>query len=274
MSKMAADWFAGRETATAMGIYVNSWPLGIAIALLVMPLAGPAVGVQGAYLIAVAGTIGAAALLVVFYRPPADVVPPGSARAVPAGWPALAVVFAGLVWGLFNGALSLVFSFGNTVLAERGWSLAAAGAATSLVLWLTFVSVAFGGMAADRSGRPGVAVIGSALAFAGLLVAATRTDASLAVFAALGLVCGLGAGPIMAMPTRVLTPTTRAVGMGGFWTIFYGVIVVAPWLGGRAAAGAGSAAAAFDLGALLLVLACAAYGGFVLAARRTRSDAS
>jgi MFS family permease len=33
MSKMVTDWFAGREIATAMGIFVNSWPVGIAIAL-------------------------------------------------------------------------------------------------------------------------------------------------------------------------------------------------------------------------------------------------
>jgi MFS family permease len=34
MSKMVTDWFAGREIATAMAIYVNSWPFGIAIALM------------------------------------------------------------------------------------------------------------------------------------------------------------------------------------------------------------------------------------------------
>ena len=33
MSKMVADWFAGKEIATAMAIFVNSWPVGIALAL-------------------------------------------------------------------------------------------------------------------------------------------------------------------------------------------------------------------------------------------------
>jgi MFS family permease len=41
MAKMVTDWFAGREIATAMGIYVNSWPVGIAAALVILPaLAG------------------------------------------------------------------------------------------------------------------------------------------------------------------------------------------------------------------------------------------
>lgn len=37
MSKMVQDWFAGREIATAMGIFVNSWPIGIAAALVILP---------------------------------------------------------------------------------------------------------------------------------------------------------------------------------------------------------------------------------------------
>ncbi len=35
--KMVADWFAGKETATAMGIIGNSSPAGIALALVTIP---------------------------------------------------------------------------------------------------------------------------------------------------------------------------------------------------------------------------------------------
>src|SRR5580658_2986543 len=31
MTKIVADWFAGKEIATAMAIFVNSWPAGIAL---------------------------------------------------------------------------------------------------------------------------------------------------------------------------------------------------------------------------------------------------
>ena len=37
MTKMVADWFAGKEIATAMAIFVNSWPAGIALSLLTLP---------------------------------------------------------------------------------------------------------------------------------------------------------------------------------------------------------------------------------------------
>ena len=37
MSKMITDWFEGKEIATAMATFVNSWPAGIALELVVQP---------------------------------------------------------------------------------------------------------------------------------------------------------------------------------------------------------------------------------------------
>src|SRR5262249_29252905 len=34
VTKMVADWFAGREIVTAMGILISSWPLGLALGLM------------------------------------------------------------------------------------------------------------------------------------------------------------------------------------------------------------------------------------------------
>jgi len=41
MSKMVTDWFAGKEIATAMAIFVNSWPVGIALCLFLVPALQP-----------------------------------------------------------------------------------------------------------------------------------------------------------------------------------------------------------------------------------------
>jgi MFS family permease len=62
MTKIVADWFAGKEIATAMAIFVNSWPAGIALALLTLPLIGTAYGVAAVHL-AVAVLIGIAFIL-------------------------------------------------------------------------------------------------------------------------------------------------------------------------------------------------------------------
>ena len=45
MTKMVTDWFAGKEIATAMAIFVNSWPAGVAVSLLALPLIGTTYGV-------------------------------------------------------------------------------------------------------------------------------------------------------------------------------------------------------------------------------------
>src|SRR3981189_3808675 len=50
LTQMLTDWFAGKEIATAMAIFVNSWPAGIAISLLVTPLVGTQFGVSAAHL--------------------------------------------------------------------------------------------------------------------------------------------------------------------------------------------------------------------------------
>jgi MFS family permease len=40
MTKMIADWFVGREIVTAMAILVASWPLGLALGLLLFTPVG------------------------------------------------------------------------------------------------------------------------------------------------------------------------------------------------------------------------------------------
>lgn len=64
-SKMVADWFAEREIATAMALFLNSWPFGIAVALLALPSLGVAEGYKAVFFLA-ADLVGAAALLLAF----------------------------------------------------------------------------------------------------------------------------------------------------------------------------------------------------------------
>jgi MFS family permease len=87
------------------------------------------------------------------------------------------------------------------------------------------------------------------------MIALSRSDAVLASVVALGLVCGLPAGPIMSLPARALQPATRAIGMGIFYTVYYAAMMLGPVIGGACAKWSGNAAAAFDFGAAV-VLAC------------------
>jgi len=150
----------------------------------------------------------------------------------------------------------MLFAFGPAMLAERGWSIAAAGSTVSLALWLVAVSVPVGGYIADYFKRPITVIVIGCLVFAALMLAVTRLAAVLPIVIALGIVGGLPAGAIMSLPTRVLAPETRAVGMGIYFTVFYLGMVAGPFVGGLVGGSMGTSAATFDLGAFLLLSAC------------------
>lgn len=166
----------------------------------------------------------------------------------------MAVMVAGLIWGLFNVGFAIIFSFGPTMLVERGWTIAQAGSVISVVLWLAVFSVPFGGYIADRLKRPQSVLLMGSIVFAGLMLCFAHTGAVIASVIALGLVSGQPAGPVMSLPARVLRPANRALGMGIFYTIYYGAMMLGPVAGGMAAKWTASAAAAFDFGALVLAI--------------------
>ncbi|EJN10452.1 arabinose efflux permease family protein [Bradyrhizobium sp. YR681] len=239
LTKMGTDWFAGKEIATAMAIFVNSWPAGVAISLLVLPAIGTAYGAGAVFLSA--GALTAIGIgLILFYQPPpgATAGAAGSGRLDPVAL--LAVIVAGAIWGLYNVGFAMIFSFGPSLLVERGWSIAAAGSAISVVMWLSVISVPSGGYLADR-GKPLVLTIAASLAVAGLLAWLSRSDAVITILVLIGLVGGFPAGPIMSLASRVLVPETRAIGMGVFYTLFYAAMMAGPAVAGRLAKSAGTA---------------------------------
>ncbi len=254
LTKMTTDWFAGREIATAMGILINSWPTGIGLSLLTLPAIGTAGGAPAVF-VAVCIVVGIGMALMLLYRPPEVSVAPATASARLDPQTATAVMVAGAIWGFFNVGFAMILSFGPSLLVERGWTVAAAGSVISLGLWISAVSVPVGGLLADRTGRPLILLVAGSVLLAGLLVLLTQSSAVIAIMIVMGVVSGQPAGPIMSLPARVLAPQTRAIGMGLFLTIFYGAMMLGPILAGRLAGWTGTAAAALDLGAAV-VLAC------------------
>jgi MFS family permease len=263
LTKMLTDWFAGKEIATAMAILVNSWPFGIAVCLLALPWLGTHYGVSAAQLGVSAFIACGFVLLATLYRPPADVAITSTATAGRLGRHAtFAAITAGLIWGLFNVGFAMIVSFGPSLLVEHGWSIAEAGSTISLVLWISVVSVPLGGLLADRTGSPGTIVVASAIVTAILMVLLPRSGTVVSLVIALGLITGLPAGPIMSLPARVLQPQTRAIGMGVFFTMFFGCMMLGPVVGGALAKSAGSTAAAFDFGAAMILLCPVLLWGF------------
>ena len=111
MSKMVMDWFEGHEMATAMSIFINSWPAGIALALVVQPSVAGYGGVFLSFgLESMLAIVGFFALLLFYHAPERITGPDTSQSKFPTGQTLLAVISGGIVWGLFNGAVGIVFS--------------------------------------------------------------------------------------------------------------------------------------------------------------------
>ena len=269
MTKMVTDWFAGKEIATAMAIFVTSWPVGIATSLLTLPTIGTVYGVSAAYL-SVAALIGLGIpLLAVGYRSPSIAAAAPSAASRLDRNTLFAVIIAGLIWGIFNIGFTMIFSFGPTLLVERGWSITAAGSAISVVLWLAALSGIAGGFLADWTKRPQSVLVTGCVLFALLMLMLSRSAAVIPIVIAIGAISALPAGPIMSLPARVLQPQTRAIGMGIFFTVFYAPMMLGPAIAGAIAKWTGSAAAALDFGtAALLVCPILLWGFSRLASAR------
>jgi MFS family permease len=254
MTKMVTDWFAGKEIATAMAIFANAWPGGIALALLLLPPIGAESGLTIALLAASAYALAGLVLLGLVYHPPADAVAIAGRGQRPKGVVLSAVLVAGLIWGFYNLAFGMIFAFGPKLLIERGWTLVGSGQTAGLVMALAVVSVVAGGLLADRTGRPDAVIVVGALVLAAAMTVCARTS-NVQLFLALGLLSGLPAGAVLSLPARVLSPQTRAIGMGLFFTMFYLAVGVGPMIAGRVAAMTGTVATTFDFGVGLL-LAC------------------
>jgi MFS family permease len=271
MTKMVADWFAGKEIATAMAIFVNSWPAGVALSLVTLPSIATGYGLNAVHLF-VAALTAAGIVLTFAYQPPPNAAAAATSSARLDLKTLTAVMVAGTIWGLFNVGFAVIFSFGPTMLVERGWTIAKAGSVISIVLWIAVISVPMGGIVADRLKRPQSILVAGSIVFAGLMLCLAHTDAIILSVILLGLVSGQPAGPVMSLPSRVLEPANRAIGMGVFYTLYYATMMLGPIIGGAAAKWTGSAAAAFDVGALVLVICPLLLWAFNAIARKAHPE--
>ncbi|WP_270933784.1 MFS transporter [Falsiroseomonas oryzae] len=223
MAKMVTDWFAGRrEIVLAMAVFVNSFPIGVGFATLLLgPLAVAAGWSAG---LAATAALAMAALLLVglgYVKHPNDggtVAPAGRISATEV----VLVCIAGAIWGIFNGAFAVMFGFAPSFLTAEGQSVAQAATTIGAATWLSVLSVQAGGMLAQSLRRPAVLLAVGALGWALCLVGLAQVSLPPgAVLLAAGLMMGLPVGVVMAMPAQALRPESRSVGMGLFYTWLY-----------------------------------------------------
>jgi predicted MFS family arabinose efflux permease len=260
MTKMVADWFARREIVTAMSLFVVSWPLGIALGLLVLAPLGTAYWWSTAMHLGAAGALVALVLVALLYRDP-----PGAAPAAPAKlvinlkareW--FLVSVAGAIWALYNVAYIVLVSFAPAYFITRDYSLREASWIVSVIGWGLLATIPASGYLAERFRLPNTVMI---IAFVIAIAAAAALPFStspVAVFLLIALAFGLPGGLIMALPPQVLRPESRAAGLGVYFTWYYVGMALLPGLAGMSRDVTGSPAAPilFASATMLAALGC------------------
>ena len=252
--KTLADWFEGREVATAMGIMLSGWPVGIALALLALSPLAESAGWQAAMHASAGLCVLALVVLLALYRPVAATGEAGELHpAVPPRREMLLVLAGGSVWTVYNVAYICYLTFGPVLFVERGLSVMEAGFAVSASSWASMIAVPLGGYLADRLQRPRLVVGLSCLAAALCFLALPSIQAPYLLSILLGFVAAAPAGVLMATVTGVMQPRYRAQGNGIFYAVFYGGMGIAPALAGWSADLSGTASAPIYLAAMVLL---------------------
>jgi MFS family permease len=243
MSKMITDWFAGREIRLAMAVFANSFPIGVGLALLSLGAAAEAFRWPVAFHATAAAAFASLLLLAFVYRPHLNDGKASAAGSSRISRHEIALVsLAGAIWGIYNGAFGIMFGFAPNLLVQAGLTVGAAGSLLSLAAWLIVASVQIGGIVSQRWGHP-IALMLAGVGGWGLGLLMLPTVDPMPVVIMIGLLQGLPVGVIMALPSEVLRPESRAIGMGLFYTWLYighaGLPPAAGWiqdLTGKAAA--------------------------------------
>lgn len=232
-TKMVADWFVGREIATAMSILVTSWPIGIAMGQIGHAWLAQSFGWTVPFLAASTYCLLAAVCVFLFYRSPSDEKPAASASSLGLSskeW--RLIFFAGFAWGVYNAGYVVYLSFGPKILEEQGYTTLAAAGTISVASWLMIVSFALCGYIADRFGRRNtILTICMTSAVISLFLLGVP-GAGLASSVLFGLVGFAPAGVIMALAGEAMRPEQRAFGMGVFFTIYFAIMMAAPPIAG------------------------------------------
>jgi predicted MFS family arabinose efflux permease len=255
LSTMVMGRFAGSSILTpALGALIAAFPLGMALALITLPAIVDALSWRVA-MIAVAlvcGLLLAGAVLVLRDPPNAPGNAMGGTQKLngPLGLQPgelAPVVAAGVAWAGHSVAFAVLLGFLPALLSERGMPAVAAGLLASLAVWIRIPLLPFGGAFADYTGRPMLAaclmLITSAVAVISLVPETSGVAWAAVAITAAGLLSTPPGPVIMALPARVLSPDTRAIGMGIYYTLFYVGMAALPPLAGWARDATGFASA-------------------------------
>jgi MFS family permease len=269
-AKMVADWFAGKELATAMAVMLTAWPVGIALGLVSLGAVASAfswrIAVDAGAAVALLGLV---FVLALYRRPPrAETATAPVAAAIRPREVRLSVV-GGLAWGALNGSLLVFVAFAPGALIANGASVAQAGAVISLTLWVGIVSIPIGGQVVDRVGHADYIIVFGAIVTALCIGALPGFGAPAFWCVMIALAIAPSPGAIMALLPRTVHADSVATAFGIFYSVYYAVVALAQPAAGFVRDRTGDAASPIVFAAIFMGLTAVAHL-FFIAMRATR----
>ncbi|NQU72195.1 MAG: MFS transporter, partial [Rhodospirillales bacterium] len=226
-AKILTDWFVGKETATAMSVLGVAWPVGIALGMSLLPFINAWFDWRVA--VYVTAAVPALAIVLVALLP----TPVGTTESAPENsvtrsplWSIdrreLWIILAGgFAWPLMSTGGYVVFSsYAPVLLIDRGIPHTSAALAISVLSWLLIVIIPLGGYLADRTGKKDQMFWGGCLVAAAAIAMVPVMD-PVEPWVILSAILGFTVGMVMALPGDMLSPKSRATGLGLYYTMYY-----------------------------------------------------
>ena len=276
-TKMATDWFAGRELATAMAIITTAWGMGVAVAFTTLGAVGEAYSWRVAVGFVTGLTLLGLVLIAAAYRDPpqeSDTVPPAFTwGGLITRWEVGAATLAGWARMCYVVGLSVFQSFAPNYLAQTGTTPALAGLVVSVSTWALLISVPLGGLLTDRWQATAPVIVLGSLALGLACGAVPMAGGATLLFLVVGVVGGIPQGAINALPGAFLHPASRNLGFAVFLTWSYVGMAALPWFAGYLQDRSGLSSTPLTFGAGIIAATVVAYGAYLLLMRAWRRSA-
>ena len=258
LTKIIADWFAGKEIISAMAVLMSSWPFGISLGLISLGRLATMTSWKMVMILTAGSCLFSFFLVATLYRasPVTNEKLVYEPRRLKFSRPEISLVLlASLIWSLYTVSLISIPSFAPAFLTSIGYAVAPAASMVSMVTWIVIPSIQLGGYLSERIGRPNIILVACFCGIALGMCLLPYWSCPFVLFIWLGMIFGPPAGIIMALPTEVLRPENRAAGLGLFWAFYYGGISALTTIAGFSRDFTQNPAAPILFGGLILIIA-------------------
>ena len=269
MTKMVADWFPGKQLSFAMAILISSWPLGLAMGLVINSQLLVLTSWQFVMWFGAGVSLVSMLLVWTLYRdPPSKGGGNQGFKINLTRQEAILCLLAGCIWSVYNVGFIMLPGFGGNFFVSLGFGKVEAAMIVSICSWLLILLVPVGGYIGGRWGHQNLILFGAFAVGTVGMAWIPLSSSPVLVFIVVGSIAVLPASLIMSLPPQVLRPEARGSGMGLYFTMYYVGFATLPEVGGWARDYTGNAGAPIQFGAVMFFVSAIFLTLFLIFKRR------